>query len=218
MPDDIDGSAAELMTLARMIDRYVGHDRRSLDIGYRALRAGYGRPDLHLGYAIGLVLSGRPDEGALAAPDTIEAGSGAMLVNESNGEILFRIIEPNGSPMIERGEIGPEDAFARRMLGLRVGDTIKVTKAAVGAQEYRVAEIQSRHLFAMRRTLRDFPSLFPDNPAFGSFEIDDSKGDARFEEMFELARHRAENGREIETLYRESTLPLPMVAKFTGSN
>jgi hypothetical protein len=148
----------------------------------------------------------------------VEVGSGAMLVNEATGEILFRIVEPASDPVIERGEIGPDDAFARRLIGLRVGDTIEVTKAAVGAQEYRVAEIQSRHLFAMRRTLRDFPSLFPDNPAFGSFEIDDAKGDDRFEDMFALARRRAESGREIETMYREGTLPLPMVAKFTGSS
>ena len=172
--DDIDGSPSELMTLARIIDRYVGHDRRSLEIGYRALRAGYGRPELHLGYAIGLVITGRPDDNLLAAPETIEVGSGAELVNETTGEIIFRIIEPEGVPVIERGEIGPDDAFARRLIGLRVGDTIEVVKAAAGAQEYRVGEVQSRHLFAMRRTLRDFPSLFPDNPAFGSFDIDDA--------------------------------------------
>jgi len=145
-------------------------------------------------------------------------GTGAALVNETTGEMLFRLIEPAGAPVVERGEIGPDDAFARRLVGLRVGDSIKVVKAAVGAQEYRVVEIQSRHLFAMRRTLRDFPSLFPDNPAFGSFEIDDAKGDDRFEEVFALARRRADSGREIETMYRESTLPLPMVAKFTGSS
>jgi len=145
-------------------------------------------------------------------------GSGAALVNETTGEVLFRIIESAGVAVIERGEVGPDDPFARRLVGLRVNDTIEVVKAALGAQEYRVAEIQSRHLFAMRRTLRDFPSLFPDNPAFGSFEIDDAKGDERFEELFALARRRAERGREIETMYRESTLPLPMVAKFTGSS
>lgn len=216
--DDIEGSVGDLMTLARVIDRYVGYDRRSLDIGYRALRTGYGRPELHLGYAIGLVINGRPDEDALAAPEAIEVGSGAVLVNETTGETLFRIIEPSGVPVIERGEIGPDDAFARRLIGLQVGDTIEVVKAAVAAQDYRVAEIQSCHLFAMRRTLRDFNSLFPDNPAFGSFEIDEAKGDDRFEDMFALARRRAESGREIETMYRESTLPLPMVANFTGSS
>lgn len=218
VPDDLEGSAGDLMTLARLIDRYIGHDRRSLDIGYRALRKGYGRPELHLGYAIGLVITGQPEETALAPPEAIEVGSGAELVNDATGETLFRIVEPAGDPVIERGEIGPDDPFARRLVGLRAGDTIDVAKAAVGAQAYRIAEVQSRHLFAMRRTLRDFPSLFPDNPAFGSFEIDDAKGDERFEDMFALARRRAEHGREIETMYRESTLPLATMAKFTGSS
>lgn len=80
------------------------------------------------------------------------------------------------TPVIERGGMGANDAFARHMVGLRAGDAIDVMQAAVGAQECRVAEIQSRHLFAMRGALRDFASSFPDNPAFGSFAIDDAKG------------------------------------------
>lgn len=215
---EIDGSPSELMMLAQVIDRYVGHDRRSLEIGYRALRAGYSRPELHLGYAIGLVMTGRPDESVLAAPEVIDVGSGTTLINEATGEILFRVIQPGEGAVIERGEISPDDPFARRLIGLRVGDTVEVIKATGDAHDYRVAEVQSRHLFAMRRTLRDFPSLFPDNPAFGSFEIDDSKGDNKFEEMFALARRRGESGREIEAMYRENALPLPMVAKFTGSS
>lgn len=216
VPSDIDGSANDLMTLARLIDQFLGYDQRSLEIGYRALRVGYGRAEMHLSYAIGLILIGQPDQTVLAAPETIAAGSGVVLVNDATEETLFRIIETASDPVIERGEIGLDDLFARRLLGLKVGDTIDVAKAAGAAQEYRVAEIQSRYHFAMGRTLRDFQTLFPDNTAFGSFKIDDAKGENRFEEMFALARQRAERGREIEAIYRDKPLPLPMVAKFAG--
>lgn len=218
VPATIEGSAGDLMSLARVIDQYVGHDARSLEIGYRALRAGYNRPELHLGFAIGLVINGRPDESALAPPSAMEAGAGVALINEATGETLFRIIETEPGPIVERGELSPSDPFAQRLLGLKVGDAIEMAKAGVGTQAYRVVELQSRALFAFRRALRDFTSLFPENPAFGSFEIDETKGDDKFEEMFALARRRAEHGREIETMYLEGTLPLPMIAKFTGSS
>jgi hypothetical protein len=173
---------------------------------------------IHLNYAIGLVISGKPAPEQLAAPDIVSAGTGVELRNEVTGDLLFRTIETEAGPIIERGEIAPTDPFAQRLLGLRQGDVVEIEKLGAAPQPHRVVNIHSRYLFAHFRTLRDFPVLFPGNTAFGSFEIDDSKGDARFDEMFAMARRRAEDGRQIETMYREHPLPLPMVAKFTGAN
>jgi len=218
VPTDIEGTAGELMSLARVIDQYLGRDPKALAIGYRALRAGYGEPEIHLGYALGLVINGRPDDEAMASPETVGHGSGVVLVNEITGDVIYRVIEEGADPVIERGELRPTDPFATRLIGLRTGDRVDVPKVGTGGETYRVEEIQSGYLFAFRRTLRDFNSLFPQNAAFGSFEIDESKGDSKFEEVFALARRRAEAGREIETIYRDNIAPLPMMAKFTGSS
>jgi len=217
VPEYIAGRPGELMSLARIIDRYLGDDPKALAIGYRALRAGYKHPQIHLGFALGLVLNGRPNQAALAAPSEIGPGVGVALRNEATGETIFRIIETAEDPVVERGELAPSDTFAKRLVGLRLNDTIDINKVGVGPQTHTVVELQSRFLFAHHRTLRDFPGLFPGHPAFGSFEIDESKGDAKFEQMFALARDRAEQGKEIETLYRENILPLPMMAKFGGA-
>ena len=99
-----------------------------------------------------------------------------------------------------------------------MGDSIAFTKLGIGPQSYRVAEIQTPSLFAFRRTMRQFPTLFPDNPAFGSFTIDESKGDDRFEEMFAMARNRAAKGQQLETLYRDGVIPIPMFARLSGAD
>lgn len=216
--DDIDGSALELISLAQLIDRYLDDAPRALAFGYRALRAGYAQPRIHLAYALGLIVGGKSSNVTMAAPDVIEAGTGAVLINDANGEELHRIIETGPSPLVERDELSLDDPFAKRLLGLRVGDTIEVAKFGVAPQVYRVAEIQTRFLFGFRRTVRVFPTLFPDNPAFGSFTIDDSKGDDRFEEMFSMARDRSDHGKQLESIYLDNVIPIPMFARFAGTS
>lgn len=218
IPETIEGPPTELMSLARFIDQRIGRDPRSLLVGYRALRAGYGRPKIHLNYAIGLVISGKPAPEQLSQPLVIAPGCGVELRNEATGELLFRLIETDPDPVIERGELAPTDPFAKKLIGLKEGDVVDIEKLAAEPQPHRIVNIHSRYLFAHFRTLRDFQALFPGNTAFGSVEIDDSKGDAKFEPMFAIARRRAEHGQQIESMYREHPLPLAMVAKFTGAN
>lgn len=218
IPVDIIGSPGELMNLARIIDQHIGRDPRSLIIGYRALRARYSRPRMHLNYAIGLVIMGKPAHELLTELDAVEVDTGIELLNEATGQRLFRLIESAPDPVLERGELAPDDPFAKRLLGLKVGDTVDIDRLGLEPEVHRVAAIQSKYLFAHLRTLRDFQMLFPGNPTFGSFTIDDSKGEDRFEEMFTAARRRADHGSLIEGMYRESSLPLPMVAKFGGTN
>ncbi|MEC3909682.1 hypothetical protein U5A82_04140 [Sphingobium sp. CR2-8] len=217
-PDDIEGAALELISLAQLVDRYLEDAPRALSFGYRALRDGYAQPGIHLAYALGLIIGGRSGNVTMVAPDRVEAGTGVVLINDATGEELHRIIETGPDPRVERDELSPVDGFAKRLLGLRVGETVEIAKLGTRPQVYRVSEIQTHVLFAFRRTMRQFPILFPDNSAFGSITIDDSKGDERFEEMFAMARARADRGKELETLYRDSVVPIPMFARFAGAS
>lgn len=216
--EDIEGAPIELIALAQLVDRYLSNATKALSLGYRALRTGYGQPRIHLAYALGLIVGGRASSVTMAAPQLIQAGAGVVLINDATGEELHRIIETGPAPAVERDELSPDEPFAKRLLGLRVGDSIAFTKLGVGPQSYRVAEIQTPSLFAFRRTMRQFPTLFPDNPAFGSFTIDESKGDDRFEEMFAMARNRAAKGQQLETLYRDGVIPIPMFARLSGAD
>lgn len=215
---DIEGTPIELVSLAQLVDRYLGDSAKALALGYRALRTGYGQPRIHLAFALGLIVGGRSSNVTMAPAAAIEAGAGVVLVNDATQEELHRIIETGPAPAVERDELSPDEPFAKRLLGLHVGDSIEVMKLGVGPQSYRVAEIQTPSLFAFRRTMRQFPTLFPDNPAFGSFTIDESKGEDRFEEMFAMARNRAAEGQQLETLYREGVIPIPMFARLSGAD
>lgn len=216
--EEIDGSADDLMNLARTIDHYLARDHRALSIGYRALRAGYSQPHIHLGFAVGLILNSSPNKQAMEGSSVVEPGNGIVLRNSASGELIYRVLETLPNPAIERGELGCEEPLAKRPLGCRIGDSIEFPKAGSDPQTFVIAEIQSRFVFALQRTTREFNQLFPDNSAFGTIEIDDSKGHAKFEPMLAMARNRARYCDDILEMYRDGPMPLSMVAKFSGTN
>lgn len=215
---DIEGSARELTMLAQFVDKYLAGDGKALELGYRALRVGYSDPQVHLGFAFGLFFKGSARRGEVAAPVKVEPGSGIILVDDAGGDVLHYIIEPRDNPAAERGELAPDNAVAKELLGRVAGDTISVRNAGTGMKTYRIAEVQNGYVFAYQRTLRDFNRMFPGNPAFGSIHLDESKEPSeRFEPVFALARERSEQARNLEELYDTGPMPLFMLARFSGS-
>ena len=215
---DIPGTAVELMGLAHLLDRYLPGDAKALAVGYRALRAGYGDPDIHLAYAIGLFINGSVDRTALASPAVVEAETGVVLRNRRTGERLHLQIETGDDPRPERGELGIRDALARRLVGKRPGEMVELDRIGAAPDQHVVEEVQSRFVFAFQRTLRDFPRLFPGHSAFGSIDIGEEGEEGRFEPIFAMARERARQAAELVSLYRKSVVPLPMLSRFAGAS
>lgn len=217
VPEDIAGLPEELMTLAHLVDRRTC-DRKAIEIGYRALRAGYNDPQIHLAYAVGLIINGHAAREAQDPPSIVAPGTGVYLVDTETGDRLQRVIEAGPDPRVEREEISPADDLAIRLVGLSRGDEIEVARAVEGSRAYRVEEIQADWLFAHFRTLRDFQRLFPAFAAFGSIELEEDDSEGRFEPLFQVARRRAEFAREMEGIYRSASFPLPMLSRVAGSS
>lgn len=213
----IEGSPHELMTLAHAIDRHVV-DPKCLRLGYRALRAGYTDPKMHLAYTGGLVFFGMTlrtlrDDSEFVGIDT------AVTLKEATGSrTLVRIIEGEPEPNIERDEIAPDDPLAVRLLGLRVGDAIALQTAGLGSVEFRVASIQTKFVHTHFRVLAHFERLFPENRAFGSVPIDPSKGAEGIEPVLQAVRRRGEHIRELEEQYRVGATPIAFVAVAGGAS
>ena len=117
----IEGSPQELMTLAQAIDRHLA-DAKCLRLGYRALRAGYADPTMHLAYTGGLVFLGTTLKTLCGEPERIGIDTAVTLHQVTGDRTLVRIIESEPEPNIERCEIAPDDPLATRLLGLRVGE------------------------------------------------------------------------------------------------
>jgi len=218
---DQQGSPRDLMFLALAMDRYLG-DARLLPIAYRALRAGYDDPQIHLSYTVGLFLTGKVGRNladALLKPPTDVGPDTAVVLTEKDGpRRITRIIETEPNPRIDRDEIAASDPFAARLMGLRVGDEIELNSIAPENPHYVVSTIQNKYLHVHFRSLERFETMFPENRAFGSLSFDPAKGEQQFKPIFDAVKKRGEFAKELKDLYRSGRLPLVMAAKFGGGS
>jgi tetratricopeptide (TPR) repeat protein len=210
-----DGRPRDIMMLALTIDRLLG-DSKCLPIAYRALRGAYDDPQVHLGYTVGLIFTGRVGRGNIDSPSQV-APDTAVVLTGSDGKQLTRVIETEPNPQIERDEIGLDDPLAKRLIGMQVGEEIALDGLGVEPAKYVVSTIQNKYLHAHFRSLERFRTMFPENRAFGSFTIDESKGDKRFKPIFDLIKNRGELARQIKDFYRSGRLPSAVAARLGGS-
>jgi hypothetical protein len=60
--------------------------------------------------------------------------------------------------------------------------------------------------------------MFPENHAFGSLNIDLSKGEQAFKPIFDAVKNKGEFAKQIKGLYKSGRFPLSMAAKFGGAS
>lgn len=216
VPSDEAGTPRDLMQLALAIDR-IEQDPRCFAFAYRALRAGYTDPHLHFAYVVQLVFMGSAIKGnALVQPTEVTEDTAVLLESKEGSRKLVRILETEPEPRLELGEIAPNTELGPLLIGKKIGDEIEVPSIGVGPTTYVIRELRNKYLHAHFRSLEQFETLFPGFQAFGSFQIDESKGDEKFKPIFDTLKRRGEFGKQLSDMYRQGKLPLVLLSKFSG--
>lgn len=212
---DQSGAPRDLMTLALAIDRHQS-DPRSFPIAYRALRAGYTDPDLHVSYMVGLVIMGQAQKRAFSKPKVVEKDTAVVLEEKDGPRKLTRILETEPDPKLERDEIAPNKDIWDLLVGRKVGDEIEIPSIGLGPTIYIVREIRDKYLHAHLRSLEHFDTMFPGHHAFGSFHIDEKKGDEKFKPIFDSVKRRGEFATKLLGMYRQGPLPIMLMSRWGG--
>jgi tetratricopeptide (TPR) repeat protein len=211
------GRPGDLMALALAIDGHLG-GIGSLPVAYRALRGGFGDPQIHLSYTFGLFLMGKVGHGRIETPLIVAPDVAVILVEKDGNRRLTRIIETEPNPQIERYEIDPSHVLAQRLLGLRLGDEIELENVGFEPTHYVVAELQNKYLYAHFRSLSQFETMFPENTAFGSFSVDQTKGEEQFKPILDGAKRNHAFTEKLFEIYRSGSMPLALLAKYWGKS
>jgi len=217
VPPDQQGRPRDLMMLALTMDRYLGDPTKCLPIAYRALRAAFVDPQIHLGY-ISIFLRGRIGRGQIDTPTEVARDTAVVLAEKGSERRLTRILETEPNPRVDRDEVSPDYPLASRLIGLRVGDEVETKALGIDSITYVVTTIQNKYVHAHFRSLERFEAMFPESRAFGSFKIDPTKGEESFKPIFDAVKRRGEFARQIEDMYRSGQLPLAIGAKLGGSD
>ena len=205
------------MHVALAIDRLQANPR-CFHFAYRALRAGYGDPSLHIAYMMGLVFMGRSQKRAFSRPAEVAPDAVVLMEEKEGTRRLVRILETEPNPRIENNEIAPETELGPSLIGRKVGDEIEVLSAGPEPTIYVIREIRDKHLHAHFCSLEQFETLFPGHQGFGSFRIDERKGADKFKPIFDLVKRRSEFTSQLADMYRTGQLPLMWLSKYSGNS
>ncbi|MEO9631750.1 MAG: hypothetical protein ABJG14_15080 [Sulfitobacter sp.] len=210
VPVDISGEARMRMHLAHKIDRLTNDHHKAIEIGYRALRDGYDDPLIHVGYMVGLILTGKAGRKVNFEHDVVTADT-VVVVARDRGEPFTRVIETSPNPRIDMDEIPPSDPMAQRLLGHTVGHSFQID-SAIGTQSATIEKIVSKYTHAHHRAERDFARKFPDSKIFGILKFDENDVEGSFQPIFENAQARAQQVKKIEEAYETGKAPIALLA------
>lgn len=171
VPVDMAGDPRMRMHIAHKIDHYTDDFHKALEIGYRALRDGYDDSQIHVGYMVGLILTGRSGRHVEFERKVVEKDT-VVVVSRDHADPLTKIIETAPAPRADRDEISPDDPLALRLMGKAVGDSFEM-ESAIGKQNATVTRILSKYVQAHHRSQKDFEKLFPESKIFGALRFDE---------------------------------------------
>lgn len=214
VPVDIAGDPRMRMHLAHKLDHYTDDFHKALEIGYRALRDGYEDSQIHLGFMVGLILTGRSGRHVNFDREVVEEDT-VVVVSRDHADPLTRIIETAPAPRADRDEISPVDPLALRLMGKAVGDNLPMD-SAVGKLNATVTKILSKYAHAYHRSQKDFERLFPESKIFGALRIDENDLEGSFRPILKSARERAEQVKRIEEAYESGKAPIALLAAAGG--
>jgi hypothetical protein len=214
VPLDIDGAPRMRMHLAHKLDQYTDEFHKALEIGYRALRDGYDDSRIHIGFLVGLILTGRSGRHVDFGREVVDEDT-VVVVSRDHADPLTKIIETAPAPRADRDEISPDDPLALRLMGKAVGDNF-LMDSAVGKRNATVTSILSKYAHAYHQSQKDFERLFPESKIFGVLRIDENDLEGSFRPILENARERAEQVKRIEEAYESGKAPIALLAAAGG--
>jgi tetratricopeptide (TPR) repeat protein len=202
------------MAFAQALDAH-GRGERAFEIAYDTLRTNWTNPIAHYGYQ-GLVLMGKGASDIIPlTTDAIGINTGFTLEDQPGHAGPSYIIEPHTPYNAHLGEIPPDDVLAKRAIGLRQGDSLKLHDFAA-SESLRIMAIKHKYLHLLHRSMEEFNNLFPNERGLIKFSIDESKPEATLGKMLEVLREQKTGMGEIIPVYRNGHIPIAVLAKLSG--
>ena len=198
--DELEGSPLDRVQLSHVLLDFA-EPTRALENGYRALTEGVEYPAVVLRF-FGLVLRS-PTAGLESGFDgTISPGAWVRLTLNDGQNYEALIGEPQDRPWGQTAD--PRNAFVRRCLGLRVGQTFEHVNSMGKTETWTVTEVKPRWLQAFHHLTSGFGQRFPGTQGFASIAM----GKDDIEPVLEQVRRQSAMASERAELYLEKGIPL----------
>ena len=208
-PGDLTAQPAVLLKAAQMI-RFLDLGS-GLEFAYEAWRSAPEDPLTQVKYAR-FVLSIEPGScPEVVAPASVNVGCTVTL--ESGSDVRHVTVIADRDPDRWPQYVTPDSSLGEKLVGKKKDDIIEWATSLA----FRVRDIQTKYVHALRQVLEEFQFAFPGHSALKRFEVPD-KGDpnaivATFATPIEQRHAYVEQWLQM---YRGRTMPLGAVASGTG--
>jgi len=209
----VGAKADHQMAYAHVLSRH-GEGLAALRLAYRTLRENYGLSRMHMGY-IGLIVNAGAASSALRDLRQIQNGAAFSLKLDDDGQVRTFVIEADYPPDPSRGEIGPDSPVAQAALGKKKRQVVELPGGPL-SQTGRVTEVKDKHLHQFHQSMNNFNAMFPDEPGFIGMKFNKKQPEKTIDRMRSIAEPRSTHVRNVADAYRDSDLPIGVVAKITG--
>ena len=199
--------AMALMSIAEVFD-CVGRKNEAIKLAYDALELSSEDPKMHLAY-INLFLSRDDESDKFLNPSTVDTNTVVTLKfdREQKAYMLLDTKKPN----INKGEISIESDFGKKLLGLKIGDKVKIGEPPC-EEEGEVIEIKSKYVKAFQESMSNFNRLFRDKG------LQKVKVGEDLKNIFRIIDRISERTSKISELYKQRKLTIGALSNLLGRN
>lgn len=204
-----DGAALTLMLAAT-------DSLRALTFAYGLVRTHFSALPAH--YALINAYFMRPVEAQLPDPSSVVAGSAVTLQEIETNMTVTWVLEEE-APQASLSEIHPTDAWAKRLMGKKVGDSVQLSPESLSPRDARITHIRDRRVFRAIDCMENVSRNFPTQSAITQLRVPPgiAPGDlrAKLEGVLGPARTR-----EADALaaYRAGPVPVGVVGRASGQS
>jgi tetratricopeptide (TPR) repeat protein len=203
------GYPVDRMQLAIYLERF-GFEERALELGYQILLENPENPEIHVKYIALLLQPNKTSNINLnvneVAPDTV------FVIENTLGENNHYLIEKDNKLRLDARTIAPDHEIAKKVIGLRVGDSFTVAQAIGPPENWYIKSIKHKYLDTLHRCTEDFNMRFPSYQGFQKVRFDPNAPNTILEHI--KARHDAYES--IFNKFDKAPIPLSIFAEGLG--
>lgn len=203
------GNVIDRMQLTILLARF-GFEERALQLGYRIFLENPDNPEIHFKYMSLLLQPNKPNEIDL---EVKEIGLDVVFVIENDrGENDYYLIEKDKPTSPDGHTIAPDHKIAKKVMGLRVGDTFTIDEAICPPENWRIKSIKHKYLDSLHKCMDRFNRRFPSFQGFQRVVFDPKSP----ETILSVIKARHDALQVSFAQYDKSPVPISIFAEILG--
>jgi tetratricopeptide (TPR) repeat protein len=200
---------------ATLVLKAAGHGIDAARYGYELLHYHFEDPDAHRAFMLVLhPISGKVE---LPAPTSVAPGCAVCYLEQDDSQERWVVIEDDLKPDQKLDEIGISHELAIALLGKSVGEEFEWAKTSIKSRIGIVKHILNKFVFRYQQCLQEWELRFPEERDLQMVKIGtEESGNLDLTQIVKSLEQRQDSVRALDDLYRNSLMPLHMIAEALG--